>query len=275
MTKSQKKENMAKIKSAYDKLMKKYDFLVVESCRTIYYLSFLQFSLPDLVAMFNAKVLILAPGKTTQDADSLILMKEYLDAKSIDTLGAIFTLVPVEFFDHMKTVICPQLQSLHNIKTFGMVPNHSELVAPTVTEVASVLDAKFIAGKTYGDKLVENYMIGAMSPETALKYFRRSVNKAVITGGDRPQLAIAAMETDTSVLILTGSILPPASVLAKAEEKQIAILSVPGDTFATIKTLTAQQLYGHIHKDHEDRVEAWDKVLEDVDYRDILRLLLD
>jgi len=228
-----------------------------------------------LVPLFNAKVLILTPGKTMEDADSLIIMKEYLDAKSVETIGAIFTLVPVEFFDHMNTVICPPLKTMHKIRTFGMVPDHSQLVAPTVSEVASVLNAEFIAGKAYGGKLVENYMVGAMSPETALKYFRRSINKAVITGGDRPQLAIAAMETDTSVLILTGSILPPASVLARAEERKIPILSVPGDTFGAIKTLTSQQLYGHIHKDHEDRVEAWDKVLEDVDYSGILALLAD
>ncbi|MHA2091993.1 MAG: DRTGG domain-containing protein, partial [Candidatus Kariarchaeaceae archaeon] len=161
----------------------------------------------------------------------------------------------------------------NGIKTFGLVPDRLALVAPTVKELKEVLNAKILAGKQYLDKLVENYVVGAMEPESALKYFRRSINKAVITGGDRPQLAIAALETDTSALVLTGSIHPPARVLSKAEEVKVPVLLVTGDTYSTIKRLTETPLYGKIHTDQTEKIESWNEVLETVEYREILQAL--
>jgi BioD-like phosphotransacetylase family protein len=40
-------------------------------------------------------------------------------------------------------------------------------------------------------------MVGAMSAENALSYFRRKAHKVVITGGDRPDIQLAALETST------------------------------------------------------------------------------
>ena len=37
-------------------------------------------------------------------------------------------------------------------------------------------------------------LVGAMSVESALSYFRRKPNKAVITGGDRADIQLAALE---------------------------------------------------------------------------------
>ncbi|MHA2028179.1 MAG: DRTGG domain-containing protein [Candidatus Kariarchaeaceae archaeon] len=165
------------------------------------------------------------------------------------------------------------MKKKHDIEMLGLVPDRSDLVAPTVAELTNVINGKIIAGKKYTNKLVENYMVGAMTPETALKYFRTSVNKAVVTGGDRPQLAIAALETDTSVLILTGSIMPSAQVIAKAEERQIPIMVVAGDTFSTIKTLTSVSIYGTVHSDQDERLNAWIKFLEEVDCKKILESL--
>jgi len=60
-----------------------------------------------------------------------------------------------------------------------------------------------------------------------LRYFRRSVNKAVILGGDRTDLAIAALDTGASLLVLTGGIYPDVQVLNRAEVTGTPILMVP------------------------------------------------
>lgn len=49
--------------------------------------------------------------------------------------------------------------------------------------------------------MVEHLMIGAMDVDSALTYFRRKPNKAVITGGDRPDIQLAALETSTKCTI--------------------------------------------------------------------------
>ncbi len=259
-----------KISDAYNQLIAKYDFLVIESCRKAAYLAYLKLSGKDLAEMFNAKVIIVTQGREIEDVDRIILGYDYFKASNIEVLGAIQTLVPDELLEHIRTIINPGLKKNHGICVLGLIPDRGTLAAPTVEEVASALGARVLAGSEYLNNLVENYVVGAMQPETALKYLRRSIRKAVITGGDRPQLAIAALETDTSAIILTGSILPPAQVLSKAEEKKVPILLVSGDTYSTIKTLTETPIYGKLHADQKEKLEAWNMILENVDYKKII-----
>ena len=49
-------------------------------------------------------------------------------------------------------------------------------------------------------------MLGAMGAELALKFFRTKPDKIVITGGDRADIQLAALETDTKCLVLTGNL---------------------------------------------------------------------
>ncbi len=273
MEESQKDEITNKINNAYKQLKDKYDFLIIESCQTVNHLSFLSYSAPHLAILLNAKILMIASGKTVDDVDSIVLMAKFIGSIEAEIVGGVLTQVPGEYIEYFRTIICPALRQKHDITMLGLVPDRSDLVAPTVAEVNNAINGKIIAGKKYVNKLVERYMVGAMTPETALKYFRSAVNKAVITGGDRPQLAIAALETDTSVLILTGSIMPPAQVLAKAEERHIPIIIVGGDTFTTIKTLTSVPIYGTVHSDKDEKLSAWIKFLEEVDCKKIIKSL--
>jgi len=51
-------------------------------------------------------------------------------------------------------------------------------------------------------------MVGAMSPENALRYSQGQKNIAVVTGGDRPDSQLAAVESSAGGIILTGGSLP-------------------------------------------------------------------
>ena len=71
--------------------------------------------------------------------------------------------------------------------------SHTEsraLKAPTVEEVAETLGGEVLCGKDFLSKPVEHYLAGAMTPEVALRRFRRAKRKAVVTGGDRPDIAL-------------------------------------------------------------------------------------
>ena len=85
------------------------------------------------------------------------------------------------------------------------------------------------------DELVEHFMIGAMNVESALSYFRKVSNKAVITGGDRSDIQLAALETPTKCLILTGELYPNASILGRAQEVGVPIVVVRADTANTLE----------------------------------------
>jgi BioD-like phosphotransacetylase family protein len=76
-----------------------------------------------------------------------------------------------------------------------------------------------------------------MEVQAALPYLRKMPSKAVVTGGDRSDLILAAMETDTELLILTGTKYPESKVLLKARKNNIPILLVPYDTHTVIQQL--------------------------------------
>ncbi|MHA2503222.1 MAG: DRTGG domain-containing protein, partial [Candidatus Kariarchaeaceae archaeon] len=228
MKPEQIEETKSKIQTAFKTLSESYELLVIEGCRKVNYLAFLGLSALELSLICNARILLVSSGEEIEDADRLLLGKSYLGDKLI---GGAFTLVPDQLIQHFESFIIPHLKSNYGIEVFGLIPSRTDLVAPTVTEIQSALGAQVLSGDEHLNNLVEDFVVGAMEPEAALKYFRKSVNKAVITGGDRPRIALAAMETDTSVVILTGSILPPVGVLARSEEKGIPILLVAQDTF--------------------------------------------
>ena len=77
-----------------------------------------------------------------------------------------------------------------------------------MAEFYDILGGEILAAHDHLHLPVEDVVIGAMTTAGALTYLRRAANKAVILGGDRADLALAALETSTSVLILTGGLYP-------------------------------------------------------------------
>lgn len=107
--------------------------------------------------------------------------------------------------------------------------------------------------------IVERYLIGAMTPDAVLRYFRASPRKAVITGGDRPDICLAALETDTSLLLLN-----------KAQERGVPVLLVPYGTYTTVNKL--QDMAGKIKYGDKRRIKlAKQLVTEHVDWRGLLK----
>jgi BioD-like phosphotransacetylase family protein len=65
-----------------------------------------------------------------------------------------------------------------------------------------------------------------MVVDSGLNYFGRKNQKAAIIRQDRPDMQLAALETSTACLVLSGSKEPPIyNVLNKAAEKNIPIIS--------------------------------------------------
>ena len=74
--------------------------------------------------------------------------------------------------------------------------------------------------------LVENYMLGALVVDSGLMYFGRKIKKAAIIRQDRPDMQLAALETDTACLVLGGSSAPPLyNVIQRAEQHGIPVIT--------------------------------------------------
>lgn len=168
-----------------------------------------------------------------------IILDILLRAKDIfkdNFLGAIINLIPTSQIDYLNEVIIPYLQK-RKIEIFALFPKDILLAAVTVREIVEHLNAQILSGEDKLDELVENFTVGAMHPEHALRYFHKIANKAVITGGDRADIQLAALETPTKCLILTGNLRPDSLVLSKAIDLGIPMLLVPYDTFTTVELI--------------------------------------
>jgi len=150
--------------------------------------------------------------------------------------GILINRVPDDAMDFVNKIAVPFLEK-KQVKVFGIIPEVRGLSALTVGELIELLDAEVLTKYQRAEALVENLTVGAMTAEAALSRFRRSSNKAVITGGDRTDIQLAALETSTTCLILTGNLRPSPLVIKQAEEFGIAVLLVRTNTMETIEQI--------------------------------------
>jgi BioD-like phosphotransacetylase family protein len=130
------------------------------------------------------------------------------------------------------------------IRTFGVLPHDPLLSSVTIREIVDALGGSVLCA---GDKLdtpVESFMVGAMGQEKALRFFRRRAHKAVVTGGDRADVQMAALETSTAALVLTGNMTPSPAVVARADELGVCTVVVDTDTLTAVEQLDT--LFGHV-----------------------------
>lgn len=125
------------------------------------------------------------------------------------------------------------------MEMLGTLPYDPLLAGLFVSEICDALKGEWLV-KPKEDVIIEEFLIGAMSPPSALKYFRSVRQAALITGGDRADLQNLALETgNIKCLLLTGHLEPPATMLGKAEEKGIPVIMVADDTLKTMEKVDA------------------------------------
>lgn len=140
-------------------------------------------------------------------------------------LGVIINKVPDSQLKHVRDEAKSELEAA-GVKLLGVLPESRVLLAITVGELAESLQGKIINSAEKSAELVENYMLGALVVDSGLDYFGRKSRKAAIIRQDRPDMQLAALETSTACLILSGSDKPPVyNVLYKAESRGIPIIA--------------------------------------------------
>lgn len=186
---------------------------------------------PKRVAeLLKARVLLVLRHDESLMVDRALTAHDYFgDA----LMGVVINSVPRAYIDHMHDVVKGYMER-HGLKVLGILPKDQLLAAPSVMELAEGLNAEILCHAEHGGDLVEHMLVGAMSVESALSYFRRRPNKAVITGGDRADIQLAALETSTRCLILTGNLYPSPPVLNRAEELGVPVLLCNLDTLGTV-----------------------------------------
>ncbi len=158
-------------------------------------------------------------------------------------VGLVINGTPQQMVPSLSARIQPFVD-YYGLPFYGVVSRDRVLRSITVAELVETLNGEVLCGQEGLDEMVETFMVGAMSGAAALRYFQRKANKAVITGGDRGDIHLAALETSTRCLILTGNLRPSVRVLGKAAEQGVPVVLVKEDTLTTTERVEAA--IGHV-----------------------------
>jgi BioD-like phosphotransacetylase family protein len=148
-------------------------------------------------------------------------------------IGVVINGVPDSSLRFAVEVATPVLER-RRISVFGVLPEDSRLMATSIGEIADAADGQFLTHADKRDELVENLTVGAMGVEEARARLSHIPNKAVITGGDRAEMIVAALETSARLVILTGNLIPRQDLLHRAADMGVPVVLVPYDTLQTV-----------------------------------------
>ncbi|MCL2712763.1 MAG: AAA family ATPase [Methanomassiliicoccaceae archaeon] len=189
--------------------------------------------------------LVIVSTATRQSLDMIIVTRNLCEQKGLELRGVIFnnaTDAPKKFLED------------RGIKVLGEIPTIPELRTFRIQEIMDKMHAKIIAGAAGMDRVVETMLLGTMTLQSAIDIMRKAKRKALVTGGDRTELLIAALSTDTSCIIVTGGIRPSSTVLSRADELKIPILMSNEHTIHVAETL--EQLIARIDPKDKMKVDA-------------------
>jgi BioD-like phosphotransacetylase family protein len=208
--------------------------------------------------------------------DDVCLLDDVLAAKFRlpDSLsGVVINRVPQHAMSYVNNLVVPFLEK-EGVPILGVLPDDNELAALSVAEIVEILNAEVLTSCYDPEALVEALMVGAMTEDSALRRFRKQPNKAVITGGDRTDIQLAALETSTTCLILTGNLHPSNLIIKQAENMCVPILLVPSNTMETVEAL--DRIFGKTRLGQKDKLDKFmDYVKENIDLKRLDKALED
>jgi BioD-like phosphotransacetylase family protein len=178
--------------------------------------------------------------------------------------GVIINILPKYRAEDADGTLAADLEE-SGAKLFGSIPDDRRMLAPKLGQVAEFLGGQFLSGEDQSDQLLDNFLIGGLVLDWGPFYFSSRKNTGVIVRGDRPDVQLAAMHTDTTrALVLTKGVRPVEYVMYEAAQRGIPLVVVPGNTHDVAEQL--EGLQPQVEFDHADKLERMiDLVSEHVD----------
>jgi len=249
---------VAKLQSAYARVSKKRDVVILEGGCNLREGYLIGLPPPDAAQMLGANALVVVKyGDDLQVLDdALTARRRFGDA----LLGVVLNSIPRQRMPFVQEVVKPALEA-RAIPVLAVLPQERLLLSVSVGDLVEFLSGTVLCCPDKMDELVEHLMVGAMSVDSALSYFRRKPNKAVITGGDRPDIQLAALETSTKCVILTGNMRPSPIILGRAEEVGVPMILVRQDTLVAVEVI--ERFFGKTRFHLEKKVLRFEEMLDD------------
>jgi len=243
-----------KVKQAYDKVAEGKDIVIVEGvwrqrpggkpAEASY----------EIAKALGAKVIIVEGY--SPDLFKTDLADKY-QGFGADLLGIVINKVPLSRMEAVR--------KLGGV-VLGIIPEDRTLASLSVTELAELVAGKLVNEAGKSAELVENYMLGALGVDSGLDYFGRKVNKAVVVKGERPDMQLAALESSTRCLVISGDGEPIYNVRRSAEDKAIPIIITDEDTTSVMESV--EQALGMLKFNQEKKLPRLAEIIkQQIDFK--------
>jgi BioD-like phosphotransacetylase family protein len=246
-----------RVEAAYQRIASGKDVMLLEGGASLREGYSVGLGTPDVADALDASALAII-----RFHNELTLMDDCLVAHlrlGERVLGVLINAVPDRAQEFASQVARPYLEE-RGIPVLGILPHLAQLQAISVGELADVLDGEFLTLPEKRDVLIEHLMVGAMSVDRALPRIRGVPGtKAMITGGDRADMQLVALETAINCMILTGHLRPVPEVLRRAEETGVPVLLVRGNTMQTVEAI--ERVFGKTRLGQAVKLEQFETLL--------------
>ncbi len=224
-----------RIKKAFDRVAWEKDFVLCEGSGHAGVGSVFDLSNAQVARTLEAKVIIVTQGGIGKPIDEVALNQALFEKEGVEIIGVILNKVLGSKVDYVADFARRGLKR-KGLELLGVIPHQRVLSCPTVDLVREELNAELLNEPPNLRRLVTDVVVGAMSAQNAVKYFRHDA--LLITPGDREDIILAVRDSlDTQTddkmagLVLTGNLRPNASLLKMIRTMSIPVLLAAQDSY--------------------------------------------
>jgi len=264
------------IQRAFDRVAWEKDFVLCEGSGHAGVGSVFDLSNAQVAKVLGAKVVIVTRGGIGKPVDEVALNQALFQKEGVEIIGVIVNKVLPDKVDYVTEFVRRGLKR-KGLELLGVVPHHEVLSQPTLQSIQEELDAEVLNQSKQMGNMVQDIIIGAISVQNAVQYFRRGI--LVIIPGDREDILLATAAEmcandglELAGVVLTGNLRPSDRIMKIIREMPFPVLLASKDSFRV-----ASQVHDMIVKTRpDDRAKIdliRDLIAKHVDVSKILNFL--
>ncbi|HEX3857536.1 MAG TPA: AAA family ATPase [Verrucomicrobiae bacterium] len=224
-----------RIQKSFDRVAWEKDFVLCEGSGHAGVGSVFDLSNAQVAKILGAKVIIVTQGGIGKPIDEVSLNQALFEKEGVEIIGVILNKVLGEKVDYISDFARRGLKR-KGLDLLGVLPYEQTLCNPSLDLIREELKAELLNTPPTLYGLVEDVVVGAMSAQNAMKFFKRGV--LLITPGDREDIILAACtsidaQSDEKMagIVLTGGLRPPESILKIIRTMPIPVLLAQADSY--------------------------------------------
>jgi uncharacterized protein len=202
-----------KIKSAVDAVSSDKDVIIVEN------------QTASFAKILNARVLSIVTYTEYSALNNQLPASVMGNFKSLNG-DVIINKVPLSCTETVRKSIKPGKSNI------SVINEDRALLSFSIADLVGAIDGQILNNSDMADMLVENFMLGAMTVDSAVPYFNLMGNKVVVIRADRPDMQSAALLTSVRAIVVSGTTPLIPLIQDRAQSKRIPIIRTTLDCSA-------------------------------------------